>query len=279
MRSGRQGMVRARVGAAASGTAFVALGLAMIGWAAGYAASQDRARTAPVAAPLIAEAPILAEELWPAALPPAPLEAVIDHVAAEAAPALPAPDPFAQLTTIGLPGEALRARVQALGTPLGALASFDLSRIDPSLIDDEARACLTQAIYYEARDQSVTGRMAVADVVMNRVASRRYPATVCGVVYQGATRRAGCQFSFTCDGSMNAAATSALDRRAMTEARTLATAVLGGWHLPLTGGATHYHADYVTPGWASRLHETAVIGDHVFYRRGGARPVKLASAG
>ena len=176
-------------------------------------------------------------------------------------------DPFAQLDRIGLDGTGLRGAVERAGVHVGTLASFDLASIDVGAIDAETRRCLTQAIYYEARNQSVAGRLAVADVVLNRVDNPRYPGTVCGVVFQGSQRRTGCQFSFTCDGSMNAR----IERRAMVEAQTLATAVLGGFRLELTDGATNYHATYVNPYWAPTLTKTARVGDHVFYRRGRAR--------
>ena len=180
-------------------------------------------------------------------------------------------DPFGQLDRLGLAGTELLAAVRAAGLELGALARFDLSRIDVGAIDRAERRCLTQAIYYEARNQSLAGQMAVADVVLNRVANRRYPGTVCDVVFQGAERRTGCQFSFTCDGSMR----GRVERQAMVEAQTVATAVLGGFRLALTDGATNYHANYVQPYWAPTLAQTAQVGDHLFYRRGAA-PTRFA---
>ena len=189
---------------------------------------------------------------------------------AAALSAVPA-DPFAQLARLGLDGEGLRRAAETADLYLGAVETLDLSRIDLDSIDRDERRCLTQAIYYEARNQSDAGKMAVADVVMNRVDNPRYPATVCGVVFQGAKRRTGCQFSFTCDGSMK----GRVERRAMVEAQTLATAILGGFRLELTGGATNYHADYVRPYWAPTLTKTAVVGNHIFYRRGRA-PQQLA---
>ena len=191
------------------------------------------------------------------------------EAAGEAADA--ARDPFAQLDRIGLDGTGLRAAVDRAGVYLGELAAFDLASIEVGSLDADERRCMTQAIYYEARNQSVAGRLAVADVVLNRVENPRYPSTVCGVVYQGSKRRTGCQFSFTCDGSMNAR----VERRAMVEAQTLATAVLGGFRLSLTDGATNYHATYVNPYWAPTLAKTAKVGDHIFYRRGRA-PTQLA---
>ena len=179
--------------------------------------------------------------------------------------------PFEQLDRLGLDGTKLRSAIEEAGLALGSLATFDLSRIDTREIDRDARRCLTQAIYYEARNQSLTGQMAVADVVLNRVENRRYPNDVCGVVFQGSKRRTGCQFSFTCDGSMK----GRVERRAMIEAQTVATAVLGGFRLELTDGATNYHANYVKPYWAPTLAQTAQVGDHLFYRRGAA-PTRFA---
>lgn len=128
--------------------------------------------------------------------------------------------------------------------------------------------CLTEAIYYEARSEKVTGRFAVAEVVLNRVRDDRYPNSVCGVVYQGpmdGKRRAhglGCQFSFTCDGSLKGRV-SIEDWR---YSRELAKLVMYGMGTELTSDATHYHADYVDPYWAPTLERTVRIGRHIFYR-------------
>ncbi|MBB3763006.1 cell wall hydrolase [Sphingomicrobium lutaoense] len=128
---------------------------------------------------------------------------------------------------------------------------------------DDARAhlCLTQAIYYEAGFEPVVGRRAVAQVVLNRVRHPAFAASVCGVVYEGA-KKPVCQFSFTCDGS--------LDRRpaaaAWAEARRIAREALDGRVEPSVGTATHYHADYVAPRWAPMLAKVEKIGTHIFYR-------------
>ncbi|MBB4659717.1 cell wall hydrolase [Parvularcula dongshanensis] len=206
-------------------------------------------------------------EAIPLALPEAFGEAPAPG--AEIAQVVVEADPFTQLDEAGLDGEGLRA---AAGPLPGRLAAFDLRAIDLTAIDDDDRRCLTEAIYYEARSQTLAGRMAVADVVLNRVESRRYPNTVCGVVFQGAAKGWGCQFSFACDGSME----KAVERRAMIKAQAAATAVLGGFRLPLSGGATHYHADYVQPFWVGAMEQTAVLDDHLFYRV-AKRQVRLAS--
>jgi hypothetical protein len=130
--------------------------------------------------------------------------------------------------------------------------------------DDANRAldCLTAAIYYEARSQSDDGQRAVAQVVLNRVRDRAFPSSVCGVVYQGSTRATGCQFSFTCDGSM----AYRRNERSWDHARTIAEQALAGAVYAPVGSATFYHANYVSPWWASSMDKVATIGAHIFYR-------------
>lgn len=129
-----------------------------------------------------------------------------------------------------------------------------------------ALTCLTQAVYYEAANEPMTGRRAVAQVVLNRMRHPAYPKSVCGVVYQGWERNTGCQFSFTCDG--------ALLRRPATAtwqvAQEVARAALSGYVEPSVGTATFYHADYVLPKWAFTLNKIQQIGAHIFYRFPGA---------
>ncbi len=146
-------------------------------------------------------------------------------------------------------------------------AAVSVAAVDHDVLNEARRSagerrCLAQAIYFEARSESRIGQAAVADVVLNRVASRVYPNTICGVVFQGSERRTGCQFSFTCDGSMKAR----LNQRLWRESDMMAGAILAGMRMPVTRYATHYHADYVSPPWAETLTPTAVIGKHLFYR-------------
>jgi spore germination cell wall hydrolase CwlJ-like protein len=154
------------------------------------------------------------------------------------------------------------AALAAASPRLDDLVAIDFSDFDVARLEAEERTCLAEAIYYEARSESRVGRMAVADVVLNRVASPVYPDTICGVVYQGSERRTGCQFSFTCDGSMKARR----NQRQWREAELMAGAVMAGIRAPVSRNATHYHADYVSPPWADTLSPTAVIGTHKFYR-------------
>jgi spore germination cell wall hydrolase CwlJ-like protein len=126
--------------------------------------------------------------------------------------------------------------------------------------------CLAQAVYYEARSESVDGQRAVAQVVLNRLSHPAYPATVCGVVYQGPMKRGGgCQFTFTCDGSM----TNAPRGPGWEEARRIAADALSGQVFAPVGHATHYHTLSVFPTWAPSLIKSAIIGNHVFYRLPG----------
>ncbi|MBI1197431.1 MAG: cell wall hydrolase [Phenylobacterium sp.] len=130
--------------------------------------------------------------------------------------------------------------------------------------EDRARAveCLTQAVYYEAAREPEVGQEAVAQVVLNRMRHPAYPKSICGVVYQGAARATGCQFTFTCDGSLARAPQAALWRRA----RQVAERALDGHVDRQVGSATHYHADYVAPYWAPTLVKMAQVGQHIFYR-------------
>jgi spore germination cell wall hydrolase CwlJ-like protein len=133
---------------------------------------------------------------------------------------------------------------------------------------DRARAqqCLAMAVYYEAASESIDGQRAVAQVVMNRVRHPAYPASVCGVVFQGSERTTGCQFSFTCDGSMNRQPQAS----AMAQARMVARAALDGYVYAPVGMATHYHTTNIYPYWASSLQTVGTIGLHRFYRWSGA---------
>jgi len=128
---------------------------------------------------------------------------------------------------------------------------------------DKVRAlqCLTTAIYYEAANEPGDGQRAVAQVILNRVRHPAFPATVCGVVFQGSEKR-GCQFSFACDGAMaRQPARSAWDR-----AGRVAAAALAGQVFAPVGMATHYHTYAVTPTWNRSLVMTGVFGAHFFHR-------------
>jgi hypothetical protein len=139
---------------------------------------------------------------------------------------------------------------------------------------DRARAeqCLTMAVYYEAATESDAGQRAVAQVVLNRVAHPSYPNTVCGVVFQGSERTTGCQFTFTCDGSLaRKPAAYWWDR-----ARRVARAALAGAVYAPVGLATHYHTLDVHPAWDAALDHVITIGAHTFFRWRGAAGQRAA---
>jgi len=149
-------------------------------------------------------------------------------------------------------------------SPLEKAGTFILEGLDETS-SAAALKCMTQAIYYEAGFEPLKGRRAVAQIVLNRVRHPAYPNSICGVVYQGSERYTGCQFSFTCDGSLLRRPAPA----AWREAEKVARAALSGYVETSVGTATHYHADYVLPKWAFRLGKVRQLGMHIFYRFSG----------
>ena len=140
--------------------------------------------------------------------------------------------------------------------------------VDAALQDAAEQQCLAEGIYFEARSESVAGQKAVAEVIKNRVESRFYPSTICGVVYQGSQRalsegKVNCQFRFACDGSMDRWTPTGI---AWERAQHLAAISLADGFAPITNEATHYHANYVRPGWSRRLKRTKRVGVHTFYQ-------------
>jgi hypothetical protein len=127
----------------------------------------------------------------------------------------------------------------------------------------KAEKCLSNAIYFEARDQPYQGQVAVAQVVMNRVFSGVYPHDVCGVIYQNANRHLACQFTFACDGKRKVIN----ERAEWARARRIAKDTLDGvLYVQAVGTATHYHANYVHPNWVREMKRFAREGEHLFYR-------------
>jgi spore germination cell wall hydrolase CwlJ-like protein len=133
----------------------------------------------------------------------------------------------------------------------------------PGAKGGEQFACLAKALYFEARGESVKGQFAVAEVILNRVDSRKYPNSICGVVGQGAGRRNGCQFSFMCDGH----ADNIREKAAYDRVAKIARLMMDGAPRELTKGATHFHTTNIRPSWARRFPNTARIGSHLFYRQ------------
>lgn len=158
-------------------------------------------------------------------------------------------------------------------TPKGAVAkpgtvAVEYSRawIDaqPRIADGGAEwRCLAEALYHEARGETVKGQFAVAEVILNRKSSSRYPDTVCGVVHQGTGKRYQCQFTYTCDGLSD----KIREQAAFERSGKIAWLMLKGAPRSLTSGATHYHTNAVRPRWARSFPRTASIGVHYFYRQ------------
>ena len=131
----------------------------------------------------------------------------------------------------------------------------------------QASECLATAALYEAGDDK-RGQRAVMQVVLNRVRAPGFPKTVCAVVYQGAALSTGCQFSFTCDGSLERRP----ERSGWVAARSLAVHALTGAVFRPVGTATHYHADWMVPYWIGSLDKIAQVHSHIFYRGRRAGP-------
>ena len=154
--------------------------------------------------------------------------------------------------------------------PKGEVTGEDKRPMSPAErlnLDERGRAkaekCLAEAVYFEARGETALGQVAVAQVVLNRAFSGKYPSTVCGVVYQNSHRHLACQFTFACDGIRDVIREPDMWERA----KKIAAEMLDGklW-LPEVGKATHYHATYVHPGWVREMKKMHRLGVHIFYR-------------
>jgi spore germination cell wall hydrolase CwlJ-like protein len=171
------------------------------------------------------------------------------------------------------PGAAPIMATPSLGNPDGGIViGKDESRLESPAerlglagkTRAKAEKCLTDAVYFEARGEPLRGQEAVAQVVMNRVFSGYYPNNVCGVVFQNASHRLACQFTFACEGrNLNR-----IDEPVMWEqAKRIAKDELDGkiW-LADIGHATHYHAYWVHPSWVHEMTRLYKLGGHTFYR-------------
>jgi spore germination cell wall hydrolase CwlJ-like protein len=178
----------------------------------------------------------------------------------------------AELRAFGEEAKLINAALPFSTTPVQAARPFAIAGDD---IDHRrALLCLTQAVYYEAGFEPMTGRRAVAQVVLNRMRHPAFPKSVCGVVYQG-SRSPVCQFSFVCDGSLYRAPAAA----AWRDAKAIAEAALDGYVEKSVGASTHYHANYVAPRWAPMLTKITQLGAHIFYRWPGAWGQRAAFSG
>jgi len=186
-----------------------------------------------------------------------------------------APSQMWAATTVTEPVAPLsQSAIAQAGTPPQTLLATPTSLLDaqraraaapPASAPRSSLDCMARAIYYEARAEPLKGQLAVAEVVLNRTKSGRYPRTVCGVVEQRTSARS-CQFSFVCDRRLSAPYGAAWAR-----AKELAAKVMAGNAPRVTDGATHFHATRVSPHWSRVYTLTAQIGNHLFYRKGGAR--------
>ena len=154
----------------------------------------------------------------------------------------------------------LRPVVRPHGYGVKYTASWVNSR--PSPRQDAQWKCLTEALYFEARGESIRGQFAVAEVILNRVDSRKFPNSICRVVNQGTGRKFACQFTYTCDDIPETIHNQRLYRRLGKIARVM----MDGGARMLTGNATYYHTTAVNPSWGRKFYHTVTIGVHRFYR-------------
>ncbi|MGH7022200.1 MAG: cell wall hydrolase [Caulobacteraceae bacterium] len=191
-------------------------------------------------------------------------------VALLAAPLALAADPAANDALVALgpdgqPSSSLRPLDEGVLTPMDTSDAVKLSALPGYAVwnfsGGDPLTCLAQAVYFEARSESKAGQRAVAQVVINRTHLPQYASSVCGVVYQGAARATGCQFTFVCDGSLR----DPSDLGAWDRAVGIAKDALAGYVDKPMLGATHYHAAWMTPYWASELRRIRRIGGQIFY--------------
>lgn len=162
-----------------------------------------------------------------------------------------------------LSGKRLNTLVEASASATGDVV-FSKTWLDqqPKATGGAQWKCLSEALYFEARGETVKGQFAVAEVIMNRVASARFPGSLCAVINQGTGRKYQCQFTYTCDGNPE----NIHEARAFARVSKVARAVMDGKAPKLTDGATHYHTTAVRPRWSRVYTKTARIGVHIFYR-------------
>lgn len=160
------------------------------------------------------------------------------------------------------PRKTRKTKAKANAAPEVAPLSYSYAFLAslPTPTGDAQWQCLTKALYFESRGESLRGQFAVAEVILNRVDSARYPNTICGVVEQGGS--GGCQFSYHCDGARDVMR----DQEAADVAARIARVMLDGAARQLTYGATHFHTRAVAPNWSRTFERTAAIGAHLFYK-------------
>ncbi|MGI8524775.1 MAG: cell wall hydrolase [Pseudolabrys sp.] len=177
---------------------------------------------------------------------------------------------LAALTTPAMPlpdidqshGESIAPKGEVTGESQRPMSPAERLKLT-SVARAKAEKCLTNAVYFEARDEPVRAQIAVAQVVLNRVFSPYYPNDVCGVVYQNAHRHLACQFTFACDGKRNAVT----EPDAWLRAKRIASEILDGklW-MPAVAKSTHYHDDWAHPNWVREMRKLDKLGGLIFYR-------------
>lgn len=177
-----------------------------------------------------------------------------------------APDPVAEAMSGPQPTMDVSLRPQPRPN-VPRIAGYDRAFLAelPTASGGKEWRCLTEALYFEARGEDTRGIFAVAEVILNRVDSARFPDSVCGVVKQGTGERYRCQFTYNCDGR----AETVHEKGAWALVGKVARLMLDGAPRLLTSGATHYHTRSVEPRWSNVFARVSTIGDHHFYRMPG----------
>ena len=152
---------------------------------------------------------------------------------------------------------------------LSGFASYDEEKFSFDALDklplpkpSSEMKCLAEAIYFEARGETIEGQYAVGEVIINRVLSNEFPNSVCGVISEGANRLNACQFSYNCDGKLE----TINEKKIYGRILKLSKILLEPSARFLTGGATFYHSKFVSPSWSKKFLKTNEIGNHVFYK-------------
>ncbi len=173
---------------------------------------------------------------------------------------------LARVEMQGLKSAGKQRLEQLLTQPTAAEGGVQFSRnwIDaqPKTTGGEQWRCLSEALYFEARGETVKGQFAVAEVIINRAKSARFPGSLCAVINQGTGKKYQCQFTYTCDGRAEVVA----EPQSFARVSKIARLAMDGKVASLTDGATHYHTTAVSPRWSRVFTRTAQIGVHLFYR-------------
>lgn len=184
--------------------------------------------------------------------------ASIDPSASAALTAIDQIVPMPNIMPVSAPAELAYARETTPATAFDLLVDKKGNKVS-----EKEFWCMATAIYFEARSESYRGQIAVGQVVMNRMAHKIYPKTICNVVFQNQHMRNACQFSFACDGIPE----RVTEPKAWAQAEEIAKGVINGTlYETAVGASTHYHATYVYPHWAPKLKKNTKIGHHIFYQ-------------